>query len=333
MSGLRVRPYTPADAAEWDRFCGRCINSTFLHMRRFLAYHGDRFQDLSIIVEEDGDWLGILPAAAHPGQANCVVSHPGISYGGLLHCGQLFGSNAQAALAAIASGYRETGYDKFRYKAIPRIYHQCPADDDLYALFRLGAVRYRCDLSSTIDLRARRTVSERRKRGLRKAQKAGIKVVTDVSLLPQFWAVLDANLAERHRTRPVHTLAEMQDLTVRFPEDITLVCACLDGEVVAGTLLFLSDRVHHSQYIASSAIGHDLGALDTVFEHCIGIAERRVHYFDFGISNEENGLILNDGLYRFKTEFGGGGTICEFFELDLACEQPSGRALPLALKA
>jgi hypothetical protein len=317
MSNLRVRAYTHEDAVEWDRFCGRCINATFLHTRRFLAYHGDRFQDLSIIVEDDGDWLGILPAAVLPGQADCVVSHPGITYGGLLHCGRLFGSDAVTAMAAIAKRYREAGLSRFRYKAIPHIYHQCPADDDLYALFRLGAVRYRCDLSSTIDLRARRTVSERRKRGLRKAQKAGVKVVSDIGLLPQFWAVLGANLAERHRARPVHTLAEMQDLTVRFPEHITLVCACLDGEVIAGTLLFLSPCVHHAQYIAANQVGHDHAALDAVFEQCIDSAAQRAHYFDFGTSTEEDGQLLNDGLYRFKSEFGGGGTVAAFYELEL----------------
>jgi hypothetical protein len=330
MSDLRIRAYKPGDATEWDAFCGRCINATFLHTRRFLAYHGDRFRDRSCIVEEGNEWLGILPAAEHPGQADCVVSHPGITYGGLLHCGRLFGSNALSALTAIADGYRAAGYSKFRYKAVPHIYQCCPAQDDLYALFRLGATRYRCDLSSTIDLRARRLTSERRKRGLRKARKAGIEVVCDMARLPQFWVVLGKNLAQRHGAQPVHTLAEMQDLAMRFPDCITLVCACLDGEVIAGTLLFLSDRVHHAQYIASNEIGHDLGALDTVFEHCVAVAEQRTQYFDFGISNEEDGWILNDGLYRFKTEFGGGGTICEFFELDLSCEQPSGKALPLA---
>jgi lipid II:glycine glycyltransferase (peptidoglycan interpeptide bridge formation enzyme) len=41
-------------------------------------------------------------------------------------------------------------------------------------------------------------------------------------------------------------------------------------------------------------------------------------WYDFGISNENHGVVLNDGLYRFKSEFGGGGAVHEFYELALA---------------
>ena len=39
--------------------------------------------------------------------------------------------------------------------------------------------------------------------------------------------------------------------------------------------------------------------------------------FDFGISTEAEGMILNEGLYRFKSEFGGGGVVHEFYEMRL----------------
>jgi hypothetical protein len=40
-------------------------------------------------------------------------------------------------------------------------------------------------------------------------------------------------------------------------------------------------------------------------------------YFDFGVSNEQEGRILNEGLYRFKTSFGAGGVAQEFYEVEL----------------
>lgn len=318
MAGLRIRPYNEADADSWDRFCEDCVNSTFLHTRRFLSYHGERFQDCSCIIEDGSDWVGILPAAQLPGQPDCVVSHPGATYGGLLHTGQLFGANGLAALAAVAAHYRDHGYRRLRYKALPHIYQQCPSQDDLYALFRLGGHRYRCDLSSTIDLEARRPVSSRRLRSRRKALKAGVRIMDGLEGLDEFWAVLTENLRRRHDTHPVHTLEEIRDLATRFPEAITLTSALMDGRVVAGTLLFHSPRVIHAQYIAASEEGQNLCALDAVFEHCIEAASRRVRYFDFGISNENDGLVLNTGLYGFKTEFGGGGVVLEFYEVNLA---------------
>ena len=40
------------------------------------------------------------------------------------------------------------GLKRLRYKVVPTIYRALPADDDLYELFRLGARRYRNELSA-----------------------------------------------------------------------------------------------------------------------------------------------------------------------------------------
>jgi hypothetical protein len=74
----------------------------------------------------------------------------------------------------------------------------------------------------------------------------------------------------------------------------------------------------HAQYTASSKMGQDVCALDVVFEHCIekaGVSGAR--YFDFGISNENEGQYLNATLYEYKAEFGAGGVVHEFYELNL----------------
>jgi hypothetical protein len=69
---LELRPYTPPDFDAWDTFCEDAFQATFLHSRRFLAYHGDRFRDLSLIIEAEGRLVGICPAAAHPADDTCV---------------------------------------------------------------------------------------------------------------------------------------------------------------------------------------------------------------------------------------------------------------------
>lgn len=38
-----VRRYGEQDAEAWDRLTAESWNGTFLHERRFLAYHGERF--------------------------------------------------------------------------------------------------------------------------------------------------------------------------------------------------------------------------------------------------------------------------------------------------
>ena len=196
-----------------------------------------------------------------------------------------------------------------------------PAQDDLYALFRLGARRIRCDISSTIDLQNRCSLSQRRKRGLKKAIKTGIKIIEGTCHLAALWEVLTDNLASKHNVQPVHNLAEIKLLAERFPENIQCICGVLDNRVIAGIVLFNTPITSHAQYIASSKHGYEISALDALFEYCINTAlTENKRWFDFGISTEQGGLLLNEGLYAFKTEFGGGGTVHEFFELDLSNE-------------
>ena len=293
--------------------------ATMLHSRRFLSYHGPRFRDLSMaIVDERDNLLGVLPAAVDPADERRVVSHPGLTYGGIVHDGRLQGELMVEALRSLCLHYRERGFESFRYKAVPYIYHRAPAADDLYALFRLGARRYRCDLSSTIDLTERPKPSERRRRGLKKALKAGIEIKHGAEFIAELWSVIEENLARKHAVRPVHSIAEIEQLHALFPNDIQFVVALLDGRVVAGVVLFLTPRVSHAQYIASNSSGHACSALDAIFEHCIAQAQAAgARYFDFGVSTEREGQQLNQGLFQFKSEFGAGSVCHEFYELDL----------------
>ena len=315
---LQLPPYDPADAEVWDTFCRATHQATFLHSRLFLSYHGDRFQDCSLIIEEEGSLVGVFPAALNPGDNRSVVSHPGITFGGILHQGGLRGEKMLTALTAICRHYFEHEYAKLIYKAVPLFYHTTPAQDDLYALYRLGARRIRCDLSSTIDLQRRLPVSERRKRSLKKARKAGIVIREGNEYLPAFWEIVTDNLERKHKVSPVHTLAEIVMLAAWLPDNIRCVVGLHADNVVVGSLLFATPVADHAQYIASSEFGYEISALDAVFEHCIATAASDgKRWFDFGISTENGGLVLNEGLYRFKSEFGGGGAVHEYFEIDL----------------
>lgn len=315
---LTVRSYGPEDAETWDAFCSEALQGTLLHSRRFLSYHGDRFRDLSLILDEDNAPVGLFPAAEQPGAPDSVTSHPGITYGGILHRGRLQGDRMISALQAIANHYADLGFRRLLYKVVPAFYYRAPAADDVYALFRLGAEKVRCDLSSTIDLSHRLPVGRRRRRGLKQGQRAGLSIVNGPQHIPELWAVIEETLARRHGVRPVHSLAQITLLAASFPEEIRCTCAALNGRILAGTILFLTPVAHHAQYIASSPEGNALSALDTVFDHCIAAAQDAgVRWFDFGISTEQMGQALNDGLYTFKSEFGGGGTVHEFYELTL----------------
>ena len=313
---IAVDRFDDGAAEEWDEFCGGTVNGTLLHKRRFLSYHGDRFVDHSLILRNDGDIVAVLPAAAVESSPGVVVSHPGATYGGLVHDGWLTGQRVIDAMELVRGHFRESGFHTLRYKPIPHIYSTSPADDDLYALFRLGARRVRAELASCIDLDGRRTPTQRRRRALRKAQ-AKVTVDNSMDWLASFYEVLMVNLAARHAATPVHTLDELRTLIDRFPEEITLSVAVRERRVLAGVLFFRSTRVVHAQYIAATEEGFAVNSLDSVFECAISAAALEgLRFFDFGTCNEDEGRYLNEGLYRFKTEFGGGGVTYNQYEID-----------------
>ena len=222
------------------------------------------------------------------------------------------------AMKCIRRHYHELGYHRLIYKAVPHIYHRWPAQEDLYVLFRLGAKRVRCDLSSTVDLANRLPKNVRRQRSLKKAQTAGIYIEEDTKFAAPLWDVLTDNLARKHDAEPVHSLNEINLLAQRFPNNIRFVAGLLNDKVEAGVVLFLTQMTHHAQYISASAIGNKTCALDMVFEHCMSNASMQgAKWFDFGISTMNSGQMLNAGLHHFKSEFGCGGVVHEFFELSI----------------
>jgi Acetyltransferase (GNAT) domain len=314
-----IRSYDSADMQAWEDLIGRSCNGTFLHTRRFVSYHGNRFLDQSLLLEDHrGHLAGVFPAAENPADPQMVISHPGLSYGGIVHDGSVCGESMIGALEGISRYYRRLGYKKLRYKAVPAIYHSRPAEDDLYALFRLGARQYRSDLSVTIDLSNRGRVTQRRVRSRKRALSEGVSTEENWGEVAAFWRILEQNLACRHGVSPVHSLAEIQLLRDRFPESVLLIAARIGRELVGGAVMFAAGPVMHMQYTATTEHGRNVSATDLVMEHAIELgATWGCRYFDFGVCTVDDGQGLDQDLYRFKVSFGAGGVIYDHYELDL----------------
>lgn len=317
MLDLQVSAYRVDDAARWDDFVETSWNGTLLHSRRFLDYHGDRFIERSLLVEAgDGRLLGVFPAAAFRGDERRIWSHPGSTYGGLVHDRGLKGEGVVDALRLIVTHYAALRAASLVYKAVPAIYHRTPASDDCYAMVSLGAKFSRCDLAATIDLTSRSGLPKGRASALKRARRAGIELREGLDELPRFWSIVEANLSTQHRARPTHSLAEITDLFGRLPDKIGCLVGVLDGETVGGILLFDAGPVLVTQYIASTDVGRSNCVLDLIIDAGIALAkERGKRYFSFGTSMEDGRL--NAGLHYFKTSFGAGGVAHNFYELCL----------------
>jgi hypothetical protein len=309
---MDLRPYRAGMADAWNAFNAQAVNGHFLFDRRFMDYHADRFRDASLVVEQDGAPLALLPLnLAEDG----AWSHQGLTFGGLIHAG--LGARAILdVLDACAERLHADAAGALIYKALPWIYPRAPAQQDLYWLFRRDAALIRRDVSAAIDYRARGRVSSRRDRGARKARKAGLTFQQSGDW-PAYWRLLQGVLAERHGVAPVHSLAEIELLASRFPEEIALFVATRDAELQAGVVMFRSDLVAHAQYIAVGDAGRETGALDGLFDHLIELHAARSRYFDFGISNTDRGRVLNEGLMAQKEEFGASAVVHDVYRVSL----------------
>lgn len=312
MSGLRVERYGPALAEEWNAFVASSKNGTFLLQRDYMDYHCDRFHDHSLLLRDGNQLVGLLPANE---ARDWLHSHGGLTYGGLVLGVRTGASAVLAMFEALRSYLREHALAGIRYKTIPSIYHRHPAEEDRYALFRLDARLTRRDVLSVVPGGERIRYQERRARGVSAARKAGV-TVAESNDFSAFWAVLEDNLRARFGVAPVHSLAEITRLRERFPDSIRLFEAHGDGGVVAGCVVFETHRVAHVQYISASEHGRALHALDAVFDHLLTQRYPHKPFFDFGISNEQDGRVLNDGLVAQKEGFGARTMVHDYYELD-----------------
>ncbi|HYO15397.1 MAG TPA: GNAT family N-acetyltransferase [Thermoanaerobaculia bacterium] len=301
MTSLAVERYAPSMRAAWDHLVQRSKNGTFLFLRGYMEYHQDRFRDGSLVVhDEKGSLIALLPANR---RGSVLESHGGLTYGGFVVDRTMTLRRMLDVVAAVLAHLRDQAISSLRYKAVPHIYHRAPAEEDLYALAQYGARLERRAALSVFDRSAGIAPQTRRRRGLRKAQAAGLTARESLALA-EYWDLLTGVLQKSYNNAPVHSFAEIRDLRDRFPDNIRLF-ACFQGSrMVAGSLIYETETVARTQYIAASDEGKDLSALDLLFDVLFHEVYRDKRYLDLGTSEGLQGMGLNDGVLEFKEGFG-----------------------------
>ena len=133
----------------WEEFCERSQQDTFLVTRRFLNYHKDRFSDKSLLIYSKDQLVALFPASEFGEHNKSIVSHPGITFGGLIHDGRIRGADFEAIYSGLA-GYYSSRYKSMVVKPIPEIYQNKPNDDEKLDLGLAKKTQF--SLSSAIKL-------------------------------------------------------------------------------------------------------------------------------------------------------------------------------------
>ena len=311
---FEIKQYTQEYKSDWDTFIQSSKNGTFLFMRNYMDYHSDRFADSSFMFYRKGKLEAVLPGNI---KDDTFYSHQGLTYGGLLQSAKVTTIDVLSIFGLLNQALRDIGIVKVIYKPVPLIYHQIPAQEDLYALFKLNAVKIGCNISSTIYQNNKIRFNELRRRGVKKSSVAGVTII-ESDQFDQFWSILKHNLENRYNKAPVHSLIEIDSLYKTFQDNIKLYTALLNNETIAGVVLYITANVIHVQYIAATDVGKSIGALDFLFNHLINDDVFTSPIFDFGQSTENLGNYLNENLIFQKEGFGGRGTVYEIYEYNLS---------------
>lgn len=314
---VRAVRYDESLKDDWNDFVRCSKNGTFLLDRNYMDYHADRFADCSLMFYKQGRLMAVLPAN-HVAAEGTVWSHGGLTYGGLVLSPHITAVEALEVFSCAIDWMKVVLHaHRWIYKPIPYIYSRVPAEEDLYALFRSGGHLYSRAVSSVVDGSNRLPVRKLRKRGVSKALKAGLTVSRsdDPADWEAFWEILSEVLMTRHNKKPAHTVHEIRLLACRFPDNISLYVVRNSDRLVAGTVMYETPQVAHAQYIAASDEGKRNGALDLLFDRLTGQDYAHKSYFDFGVSTEQGGSYLNEGLIFQKEGFGARSVVYDSYEI------------------
>ena len=311
---MKILKYSIECKNGWDDFIDSSKNAHFFFKRDYMNYHSDRFDDFSLMFHDKKDKLiAVLPANK---KNDVLYSHQGLTFGGLIVNDKMTTEIMLNIFETLKYFLKENNFSKLVYKCIPYTYHIKPTEEDRYALFINEAELIRRDVSCTIDLTGDVRYSRGRKSSINKAKKEDLQIVesNDYKL---FWNLLESVLEAQHGSKPVHTFEEIKELSNHFPKNIKLYLALKGEEVLCGTVIYENTGIVHTQYLANNAQGRDIGALDFLLDYLINDKYKERKFFDFGISNEQEGKVLNTGLIAQKEGFGARAVVHDFYEINI----------------
>ena len=314
---LAIRLYEDKDRPIWDEFCRNSKNPLFMFERNFMEYHKERFTDHSLLFYEDEELVALLPMNESDA---ALYSHAGLTYGGFITNARMKQALMNECFDGLVAYAQEKGFRSILYKAVPHIYHEQPAEEDRYALFRLNAAIAKIEPATVVNLKAPLKMPKGRKAQISRAKREGVEV-RELHDSADFHAFIDLEnrvLGKYHNgAKAVHSGDEMYLLYSRFPDKIHLYGAFLQDELIAGSIIYEYGQMIHTTYLAASDIARNIGALDLTIATMLERFKETKLWFDFGISTENGGQYMNEGLIAQKEGFGGRTNVYDTWLINL----------------
>ena len=284
----------------WDNFVANSNSPLPLFYRDYLEYHSHRFTDHSLLFFDQKNTL-IAVCPANITEDNSLISHQGLTYGGLL----LKSKNKCELVSDIVWSLKvfvlENNINCIILKNVPSNLCIKSSDDIQYFLFHQGFKLHTRELSSYIPVSSPLKLSDSRKCSARRSQKLSANYSKSLCI-ESFYELLLFTLSKYSKS-PTHTADEINLLITRFPDKIFTRSVYINNLMVASSLIIDYGTCWHTQYLCQSVFGQKNGSLDFLILNLIEESKQLGKSLSFGISTEDKGSYLNENLYFYKQSF------------------------------
>ncbi len=295
-----IQKYDPSRQNQWDRLVSQSINGVFIFYRDYMDYHARRFTDFSLMFFYGENLFGVLPAHR---QGNTLISHNGLTFGGIVKNRNSSPEKYRKFWKILLEFLQENKIKTLIIKSLPWFYYPwLTAYEDW--LYKPYTTQTQTKFHWLIDTRKPPSVllnADRRKQ----FKKKPVPIIQQSNDWESFWSILEKNLNTKHQAKPVHTLDEMKSLAGNFPGQIRLITAKIEGETVAGAVLYDYEHVLHFQYLSALPDPTLRHAVDYLTAQIIRNNYDRYAYINLGSAQipGENGR-ENPGLIYWKFSHG-----------------------------
>ena len=320
---VEILKYNQNMKNEWDSFVSESFNGTLFHKRNFLSYHIDRkFNDCSLLFKKRGKIIAIIAAATLVYKNKKILSsHPGASFGGIVHKNISF-DDCEKIVELLESFCRKNSYNEIFMVQTPSIYNKnnqnelvdyvmkmFAYDDSEYYISNVLNIEKNTDGQiSKIIKNKNRTVNYYEK--LVKKYNLTFKWVENFD---EFYPILIKN-KNRHNAKPTHSLDELKILKSRFPNCVLQLMLYTNDNPIAGMTIFKAND--KGAILFYSMFDYDYNKMQPIphLMHYILDWARKdgLVFIDYGVSHlpkADNPLEPSRSLIKFKEEFGCFGII------------------------
>jgi hypothetical protein len=294
-----IKTYQKEYQSLWDDFITRSANGTFLHQRKYMDYHADRFNDASLMIFKDNKLKAVLPAHRID---NELFAHNGLTYSDFIFHFKLKLAHKTAIVEQALMFLHQQNIEKLHLKTIPFVFHQKIDESNLYLYDRLQAEIVKIKPFFVKIKQNNEKVNRNRLKNLKKIQ-IELQLQTGMEFLPEFWKIVCDNLRKRYKAKPVHSADEIQKLAGLFPDKIRLFTVASQGKILAGALVFLIHKSLHFQYIHARNDEIARQAVEWLIYQIIKQFEY-MDFISFGTSESRDNNLQN-GLVYWKESLGG----------------------------